>query len=106
MLLLMISSRDKNEGTYRGGREKKLINTETAVMALYSIGPAIVQGCVQIFHLHYSGHLHYSEECLNSAGSALLRIEHPSIIVQDEALCELMVWRSRFNFAGLTKVRN
>ena len=39
----------------------------------YSTGPAIVQGCVQRFYLHYSGHLHYSEECLNSAGSALLR---------------------------------
>ena len=43
-------------------------------VCLYSTGPAIVQGCVQRFYLHYSGHLHYSEECLNSAGSALLRL--------------------------------
>ena len=26
----------------------------------YSTGPAIAQGCVQRFYLHYSGHLHYS----------------------------------------------
>ena len=46
--------------------------TRKAVYTYSSTGPAIVQGCVQRFHLHYSGHLHYSEECLNSAGSALL----------------------------------
>ena len=33
----------------------------------------IVQGCVERFYLHYSGHLHYSEKCLNSAGPALSR---------------------------------
>ena len=30
------------------------------IISYYSTGPAIVQGCVQRFYLHYSGHLHYS----------------------------------------------